>query len=108
MLRDTALGNFLICAWAVICFLTAVSAVRGRGPSRFPGARVLLWSSGVVLLPVPLYFAMGIGFWIGAALGSVARLDLVGAVAGAIGLPAALCFATMRLLAAIFTRRPIH
>lgn len=99
---DTA----LFVAALSLCVGVAWRVGRRLGPPRFPGARAVLWLVAGVALPVPAYFACGVGLWTGAIVFETVGLSThIGAAVGWVFMPPLVCLMALSLLAALLTER---
>lgn len=94
----------LFAAALTLCLGVAWHVSRRLGRPRFRGAIGVLWLVAAASLPIPTYFACGIGLWTGAALSEGLGLGAsVGAAVGWVLVPALFSFVTLSLLG---KRRP--
>jgi len=102
----TGIDTALFVAALSLCLVVAWQIGRRLGPPRFRGAVGMLWLIAAVALPVPAYFASGVGLWVGAVLFEEMRLGAeVGAAVGWVLMPSLLCFVALSLLALLLTKR---
>lgn len=101
------IADALVMACALIlCLAVAWRQVRRLGEPRFRGAIPMLWVVAAIGLPLPAYFACGVGLWTGAIVFEEVGLPAVwGAAVGWVVFPPLVCLAAMSLLAALLTRR---
>ena len=102
----SGIDGALMVAALCLCFAVAWRMGRHLGPPRFPGAVGVLWVVAAAALPIPAYFACGVGLWVGAILFEELGLGApIGAALGWVLMPPLVCFLALSLLGALLTDR---